>query len=225
MKKKLLLSLLIVVVMLASASVGAYAATKMTLIVNGKTASVDPVVIKGVTYVPLRAAADMLGAKVNYDASTNTVTVTGNPEIPNTPASKIKSYSVDITVNSGPMIMKISKISLDPAYKQYSFESASHKAIILEATVENTSADKMTWYVDQSQLVLNTKEQIEDSLMSDSRISSDFNGKVIKKGQIAFEVKDSDLEDISSIRLLLKYVVDEKFKRIAEDKETEIILK
>lgn len=77
MKKKLLLSLMVAVVALLSVVVGAYAATKMTLIVNGKTAEVDPVVIKGVTYVPLRAAASMLGAKVGYDASTNTVTVTG----------------------------------------------------------------------------------------------------------------------------------------------------
>jgi hypothetical protein len=225
MKRKIVLSLIIVLVLISSVSFGAFAATKMKVIVNGKTSTVDPIVIKGVTYVPLRAAADMLGAKVNFDASTNTVRITGSgSETSSSPASKPKSYNVDVTVNSGPMILKISKVTLDPAYKQYSFESASHNALVFDVTVENTSTDKLTWYVDQTQLVLNTKEQIESGLMTEDRISSDFNGKVIKKGQIAYEVKNSTLEEVKNIRLLIKYVIDANFDTVAEDTETEITL-
>lgn len=225
MKRKVLLSLIAALVIISSVSVGAYAATKMKLIVNGKTSTVDPIVIKGVTYVPLRAAADMLGAKVNYDASTSTVTVTGNTVSPTTPASTAKSYNVDITVNSGPMVLKISKVTLNPVYKQYSFETETHNAIIMDVSVENTSDQKLTWFVDQSQLVLNTKEQIDGSLMVEDRISSDFNGKVVKKGQLAFPVKDSKLDDITSIRVLIKYVLGEDLQTVAEDTESEIVLK
>jgi hypothetical protein len=82
LKKKLLLSLMVVSLMLVSAGVGAYAAAqKMTLIVNGTVAKVDPIVQNGVTYVPLRAAAEMLGATVGLDSKTNTVTVTGKGNI------------------------------------------------------------------------------------------------------------------------------------------------
>lgn len=60
-----------------AAGAGAYAATKMTLIVDGKQSSVEPVSIKNVTYVPLRAAAEMLGVSVDYDAASNAVSIAG----------------------------------------------------------------------------------------------------------------------------------------------------
>lgn len=83
MKKKLFISLMVVSLMLVSAGVGAYAATKkMTLIVNGTVAKVDPISQNGVTYVPLRAAAEMLGASVGFDLKTNTVTVTSKSQLP-----------------------------------------------------------------------------------------------------------------------------------------------
>ncbi|NBD25566.1 peptidylprolyl isomerase [Paenibacillus glycinis] len=71
---------LVVAGMTLAAGAGAYAATKMTLIVNGKPSSAVPVSIKNVTYVPLRAAAEMLGANVNYDAASNSVTIAGKPQ-------------------------------------------------------------------------------------------------------------------------------------------------
>ncbi|GGG22048.1 stalk domain-containing protein [Paenibacillus abyssi] len=75
MKKKIFLSTIISLALLLSVAAGSYAATKMTLIVNGSVAKVDPILIKGVTYVPLRAAAELLGAEVGYTKKTNTVTV------------------------------------------------------------------------------------------------------------------------------------------------------
>ncbi|SFT19515.1 peptidylprolyl isomerase [Paenibacillus sp. BC26] len=71
---------LIVVGMTLAAGAGAYAATKMSLVVNGKKSTVEPVSIKGVTYVPIRSAAEMLGATVNYNASSNSVMITSKPE-------------------------------------------------------------------------------------------------------------------------------------------------
>nr|WP_240548410.1 peptidylprolyl isomerase [Paenibacillus lignilyticus] len=71
---------MIVVGMTLAAGAGAYAATKMSLVVNGKKSTVEPVSIKGVTYVPIRSAAEMLGATVNYNASSNSVMITSKPE-------------------------------------------------------------------------------------------------------------------------------------------------
>ncbi|WP_308637820.1 peptidylprolyl isomerase [Paenibacillus silvisoli] len=70
---------MVVAGMTLAAGAGAYAATKMTLIVNGKKSAVEPVSIKGVTYVPIRSAAEMLGANVNYNASSNSVMITSKP--------------------------------------------------------------------------------------------------------------------------------------------------
>ncbi|WEK53307.1 MAG: stalk domain-containing protein [Candidatus Cohnella colombiensis] len=204
MKKKLLLSLLIIG-MLASASIGAYAATKMTLIVNGAKADVDPVVIKGVTYVPVRAAAQMLGADVKYDASTGTVTVTSKGSSPTQSTSAKKSYSVDIVVNSGPMILKISKVTLDPTYKANDY-SAPIKAVVFDVSAENTTSETVHWYPSHGEIVTNTKEQARHS--SDTNmINGEFKGKVIQSGKAVFEIK-GDLTAITS----MNYFIDAPFK-------------
>ncbi|SDW70044.1 peptidylprolyl isomerase [Paenibacillus sp. CF384] len=79
-KSKVGITALIVVGMTLAAGAGAYAATKMSLVVNGKKSTVEPVSIKGVTYVPIRSAAEMLGATVNYNSSSNSVVITSKPE-------------------------------------------------------------------------------------------------------------------------------------------------
>lgn len=68
---------LIALVAIVSATVTS-AAEKFTLIVNGQVANVDPVVIDGTTYVPVRAAAELLGVDVKYDNATKTVTLTSD---------------------------------------------------------------------------------------------------------------------------------------------------
>lgn len=227
MKKKLVLSLILATTVVVSATAGAFAATKIKLVVNGKLASAETKVIDGTTYVPLRAAAELLGASVKFDASTSTVTITSSGSTtPTTPTqqSSLKSYNTNVTLNSGPMTLKISKVTLDPAYKEISFSSTTQPAMILDVTVENTTNDKLTWYVDQSVLVLNTKEQLEKTLLSDTRISSDFNGKVVKKGKIVYPVT-SNFNEISSFRFLSKAVRDDKFTTVSEASETEVILK
>ncbi len=55
-----------------------YAYTRMTTIVNGAALSEPALVMNGITYLPLRAAAEALGAgNVRYDSSTRTMTVSG----------------------------------------------------------------------------------------------------------------------------------------------------
>ncbi|CAM4187169.1 Excalibur calcium-binding domain-containing protein [Paenibacillus alkaliterrae] len=76
MRRKLFLSLVIALLMFAAAGIGAYAATKFTIIVNGKVANVDAKVINGTTYLPLRATGELLGAKVEWEGSTKTIRIT-----------------------------------------------------------------------------------------------------------------------------------------------------
>ncbi|MBM7567044.1 peptidylprolyl isomerase [Paenibacillus sacheonensis] len=74
--RKVGIAVLVVAGMTLAAGAGAYAATKMSLFVNGQKSKVEPVSIKGTTYVPIRAVGEMLGANVNYNASLNSVTIT-----------------------------------------------------------------------------------------------------------------------------------------------------
>jgi len=75
--KKVWLSLFVVLLCM-SAGIGAFAATQLTLIVNGeKVTSAEAKLIDGTTYVPLRVVSEMLGAKVSWNGDTYTVTVTG----------------------------------------------------------------------------------------------------------------------------------------------------
>jgi len=54
------------------------AASKLTLIVDGKTANVSPQSFDGTTYVPLRAAAELLGAGVQYIKEAKTAIITAS---------------------------------------------------------------------------------------------------------------------------------------------------
>lgn len=54
-----------------------------------------------------------------------------------------------------PMKMKISKVTLDPAYQQTTYDKKI-KAIVMDVAVENTSDQTISWFPAQGKLVLNT---------------------------------------------------------------------
>jgi|GEM_PF-1971268 len=63
---------LFVVVAFAS---GVWASPAITLIVNGRRASAEVRIINGVSFLPLRAVADLLEVPVHWNGSTRTITV------------------------------------------------------------------------------------------------------------------------------------------------------
>ncbi|KKC49548.1 hypothetical protein VE23_24945 [Paenibacillus sp. D9] len=75
MKKKIIIVTLGALILMASASFGAYAATKLVLVVDGKVQGAEPKIINGTTYVPLTAVSKALGATASFDKKTGTVTV------------------------------------------------------------------------------------------------------------------------------------------------------
>ncbi|MFB9330080.1 stalk domain-containing protein [Paenibacillus aurantiacus] len=91
MKKKVLISIGIVSLMAVSAIAGAYAANKLTLVVNGQVSTAEPKVINGTTYIPLRAAAELLGAEVGYDSKSSVVSVTSKGQAAQAAAGTFKA--------------------------------------------------------------------------------------------------------------------------------------
>lgn len=67
-KKKMALSLLALVVVFASFALGAYAAVKYSLSVNGKQVKTEVKVINGATYIPLSALSGLENITIQRDA-------------------------------------------------------------------------------------------------------------------------------------------------------------
>jgi lipopolysaccharide export system protein LptA len=74
--KKFLSVFLTVLLLLSFASPMQTYADNITVIINGQniTFSQQPIIINGTTLVPMRAFFEALGAKVDWDQSTQTVT-------------------------------------------------------------------------------------------------------------------------------------------------------
>jgi ribosomal protein S19 len=64
----------------------------INLTVNGNKVNAETIVYNGTTYVPLRAAAEMLGKEVGWDQKTNTASI--NDKATTTPTSEWKQVKV-----------------------------------------------------------------------------------------------------------------------------------
>lgn len=71
----------------------------VNLTVNGKKVDADTILYKGTTYVPLRAAAEMLGKEVGWDSETKTASINDKKVVieENVKVGREK-YNTDITV-------------------------------------------------------------------------------------------------------------------------------
>lgn len=178
--KKWGLAALVAFVAMASAAVTS-AASKITLIVNGKEADVDPVVIDGTTYIPVRAAAELLGAEVSYDHATKTVTITNQGS--STAESAADAMDRD----------QASQAATDPAEERsiqvhkglHTYEITLPPSAYEEVDVEDSIAEAMEFGV--SDVMVN-----EDGSVT-YRMSEDVYGKLLA------ETADQVRETISDI--------------------------
>jgi hypothetical protein len=227
MKKKIVVTTALSAVIASSFAFGVYAASDIKLMINGKKVDAPVEIIDGSSYVPLRVVSEALGAEVKWDGDSRTITIGGTGTV-TAPKPDVKSFDVNVLVESGPMKMKITKVTFDPAFQKDKY-SKSIKAILLDVNIENTIDDKIRWNPDGfgSKLVLNTKEQIENPapLQSDD-VGGEFLGKVIKSGKIAFEVK-GDITAITSMNYTIRGAIkaDSPYSSVGPDRTAEIILK
>jgi hypothetical protein len=236
MKKKIFIGLGLAGVIAISISIGVYAATDIKLFINGKAINTDLQIVNGSSYVPLRVVTESLGGKVVWDSVTRTISITSGtstaspdpvttpaPAATSAPVSSAKSYAVNVNVESGPMKMNVSKVTLEPAYKQYQSFSQAIKVLILDVTVENTSSDAVSWSPAYGVIITNTKEQTQGYHYSEP-VGGDFLGNVIKKGKLIFEIR-GELSSITGFNFTIDSPIGNDYAKVGEKITTEFLLK
>lgn len=110
MKKKILMSLGVAVIIVASITFGAYAASGIKLWINGNEIKTDVQIVDGSSYVPLRVVSDELGAEILWDGKKRTITISGKvPQLPVDGVYKADSLAFyDVQVEDGSFGWKIS---------------------------------------------------------------------------------------------------------------------
>jgi hypothetical protein len=172
--------------------IGVYAASDIRLFINGKQSNADVQVINGSSYVPLRVVSEALGADVEWDESNRSIHI-----------KKTKTYEVNAVVWSGPLIMKISNITLDTAYRKDKTTN-SINAIILDVSIENTGYSELDWSPTKGNIRLNYDHIVEISnptAYSDD-LDGSYSGQKVKEGKIVVPV-NSNLDDIRTIDFMI----------------------
>ncbi|WP_308638975.1 stalk domain-containing protein [Paenibacillus silvisoli] len=141
MKKKFFVALGLTSVIAISSALGAYAATKFTIKVNGSVANTDAKVINGVTYLPLKDIGTLLGASVQYDASTKTVNVTSKSSTPTTPNPSTPSSQPAGTI--GLSRSKPAPLGTEVNFKVDDYSDKYTVAVTLEEVIRGDEAWRM----------------------------------------------------------------------------------
>lgn len=104
---------------------------------NGNT--VEPFVIDGTTYLPVRAVANALGLEVGWNGETKTVTLSSDAQS-NTQAEDVKPAKSGETMGQ--------KNALESAKKYLGYTSFSHSGMIKQLEFEGYSAEDSTYAAD-----------------------------------------------------------------------------
>lgn len=125
------------------------------------------------------------------------------------------------SITEGPMKLNISKVQvydvkLNDEYKpQFDNKEVIH-VIAFKAIAENTSEDTIGFYPDQAQIVTDTKEQVEASMLFSGAIGGDFIGKVEKEGTIVF-LLEKEITDVKEVKLAIEGPHNENFDRVGKN--------
>lgn len=134
----------------------------------------------------------------------------------------LKTGYVENEFTTGPIKVKIGGVSIgemtitDETALAFLGEDYENKpTIVIDAVVENTEDKKMNFYIDQSSITTNTKEQVESNLLL-SGGEGEFLGNVEKEIPIFFN-PETDINEINEIKMYIDKPNDENFSSVGED--------
>lgn len=195
--KKFLSGILVGVLIMTSTI--AYAETKKTieavfgrvkLTVDGKAVDKETLLYNGTTYVPLKAAAEVAGMEVGWDASTNTARLTSKPTAP-APAPTASPVATP-------------KPTATPAGDKKELPFTISK---IEYTFEVSPSYIRTWYGNRTKYTI-TSFSIHWFDKSDSRERYISNNQHVKPGELSdrFEGYGPKSGNADDIELMVTYV-------------------
>lgn len=102
-------------------------------------------------------------------------------------------------------------------------EGEKANIIYAEITLENKTETPYEFYIDQAQIITDSGEQL-DSAMSylDGQINAEMKGKVKSKGTIYWELKNTDVNDVKSFKLVAPALNDADFNEIKPEEQIEL---
>ena len=99
---------------------------------------VEPFIIDGTTYLPVRAIGDALGLEVGWNGETNTVSLNNKANNTNNTIIKKDSYSVgDIYQDDSIKISYLNKNNNYKNYSQYQKPKSGYKVVSAQFEIEN----------------------------------------------------------------------------------------
>lgn len=130
-----------------------------------------------------------------------------------------------ITGEVGPMKYEISSIQLKKLTPKTEETAALFdvgvgeevNAITIEMAGENTSTEDMTFYLGQATIITNTKEQLEPDMFLSEHIEGDYLGQVRHEGHNVYFLKNSSVDDLTSIEIRVSAPQDSNFNSVGED--------
>lgn len=119
----------------------------VSIAINGKKVAADNILYNGITYVPLRAVADMFGKDVGWDASTNTALINDKGSGPVNEEKPVES--------SGETLSQKNAVAKAKSYLEYTAFSKS--GLVKQLEFEGFSNEDATYAVNK--ISVDWKEQ------------------------------------------------------------------
>lgn len=139
-------------------------------------------------------------------------------------------FDLGITGNSGAVNYSLDAIQVskvipkdDLTAMMFDVDAGTEVALVaIDYTVENTVDENMNFYIDQSKLTTNTKEQVDNSWGIGETTDGEFLGAVKQNGTLMFVLKNSNAEDVEKVTLYIDGTSNGEYETVGEDVVVEI---
>lgn len=136
----------------------------------------------------------------------------------------LTNRNIGYTGECGPLVYEIQGIQIatinatgDAASMMGLAPGKDAALVAIQISVENTSAEDITWYPDQSTIITSDKEQVGSNWLLSDSVGGEFMGNVIKQGQIYFICENTDAETLSHVQWRIRSPHDSKLNHFGED--------
>ena len=139
---------------------------------------------------------------------------------------------LNITGQTGPMNYTIEAIQVsrltattDEMAQFLGIDKDKEVALVaINASAENTSQDTISFYLGQSTITTNTKEQVDSDTFLSEYIDGEFLGNVVHSGSMIFILPNSSASDITNVTLYVDAPFGSDFMSVGDDVQVDIAL-